>query len=87
MLGNRLFTTEPLVDTPKLQLPHTNIKSEVSQLIGKTPMVYLKKVTEGCGAYIAVKQEMFQPTSSIKDRPALAMINDAEKKGRYLLKK
>lgn len=31
-------------------------------------MVYLKKVTEGCGAYIAVKQEMFQPTSSIKDR-------------------
>ncbi|KAH0726482.1 hypothetical protein KY284_002347 [Solanum tuberosum] len=70
--NNRLFST---------QLPHTNIKSEVSQLIGKTPMVYLKKVTEGCGAYIAVKQEMFQPTSSIKDRPALAMINDAEKKG------
>ncbi|XP_049376871.1 bifunctional L-3-cyanoalanine synthase/cysteine synthase 2, mitochondrial [Solanum stenotomum] len=70
--STRLFST---------QLPHTNIKSEVSQLIGKTPMVYLKKVTEGCGAYIAVKQEMFQPTSSIKDRPALAMINDAEKKG------
>ncbi|KAH0766316.1 hypothetical protein KY290_002295 [Solanum tuberosum] len=72
LASNRLFST---------QLPHTNIKSEVSQLIGKTPMVYLKKVTEGCGAYIAVKQEMFQPTSSIKDRPALAMINDAEKKG------
>ncbi|CAL9007239.1 unnamed protein product, partial [Prunus brigantina] len=35
----------------------------------------------GCGAYIAVKQEMFQPTSSIKDRPALSMINDAEKRG------
>ncbi|XP_059312624.1 bifunctional L-3-cyanoalanine synthase/cysteine synthase 2, mitochondrial [Lycium ferocissimum] len=80
-VSTRLFSTEPLVDNPKLQLPHTNIKSEVSQLIGKTPMVYLKKVTEGCGAYIAVKQEMFQPTSSIKDRPALAMINDAEKKG------
>ncbi|KAM3218596.1 L-3-cyanoalanine synthase 2, mitochondrial [Capsicum annuum] len=79
--SNRLFTTEPLVDSPKLQLPHTNIKSQVSQLIGRTPMVYLNKVTEGCGAYIAVKQEMFQPTSSIKDRPALAMINDAEKKG------
>ncbi|XP_055817255.1 bifunctional L-3-cyanoalanine synthase/cysteine synthase 2, mitochondrial isoform X2 [Solanum dulcamara] len=70
--SNRLFSTE---------FPHTNIKSQVSQLIGKTPMVYLNKVTEGCGAYIAVKQEMFQPTSSIKDRPALAMINDAEKKG------
>lgn len=79
--SSRLFTTVPLVDTPKLQLPPTNIKSQVSQLIGKTPMVYLNKVTEGCGAYIAAKQEMFQPTSSIKDRPALAMINDAEKKG------
>ncbi|XP_009628115.1 bifunctional L-3-cyanoalanine synthase/cysteine synthase 2, mitochondrial [Nicotiana tabacum] len=79
--STRLFSTEPLLHTPKLQLPVTNIKTEVSQLIGKTPMVYLNKVTEGCGAHIAVKQEMFQPTSSIKDRPALAMINDAENKG------
>lgn len=30
--SNRLFTTEPLVDSPKLQLPHTNIKSQVSQV-------------------------------------------------------
>lgn len=84
---SKLFSTEPLVDSftqrirdlPK-DLPGTKIRREVSQLIGKTPIVYLNKVAEGCGAYIAVKQEMFQPTSSIKDRPALAMINDAEKK-------
>ncbi|GAA0139818.1 hypothetical protein Leryth_004126 [Lithospermum erythrorhizon] len=69
-----------LRDLPK-EYPGTNIKKEVSQLIGRTPIVYLNKVTEGCGAYVAVKQEMFQPTSSIKDRPALSMINDAEKKG------
>ncbi|KAB1214349.1 L-3-cyanoalanine synthase 1, mitochondrial [Morella rubra] len=66
-------------DLPK-DLPGTNIKREVSELIGRTPLVYLNKVTEGCGAYIAVKQEMMQPTASIKDRPALAMIADAEKK-------
>lgn len=87
----RLFSsTQPIIDSfsfvervrnlPKA-LPGTQIKSEVSQLIGRTPLVYLNKVTEGCGAYIAVKQEMFQPTASIKDRPALAMFNDAEKKG------
>ncbi|KAI3908042.1 hypothetical protein MKW98_003687 [Papaver atlanticum] len=32
----------------------------------------------GCGAYIACKQEMVQPTASIKDRPALDMIEDAD---------
>ncbi|KAI4297613.1 hypothetical protein L6164_037497 [Bauhinia variegata] len=36
----------------------------------KTPLLYLNKITEGCGAYITVKQEMMQPTASIKDRPA-----------------
>ncbi|KAK9757916.1 hypothetical protein RND81_01G194700 [Saponaria officinalis] len=61
--------------------PGANIKTHVSHLIGKTPLVFLSKISEGCGAHIAVKQEMMQPTASIKDRPALAMIEDAEKKG------
>ncbi|CAH9118168.1 unnamed protein product [Cuscuta europaea] len=87
MIFTRLFTAGPdhsfaqmLRALPK-DFPATNIKREVSQLIGRTPLVYLNKVTQGCGAYIAVKQEMMQPTSSIKDRPAMAMIADAEKKG------
>ncbi|KAK7243174.1 hypothetical protein RIF29_37962 [Crotalaria pallida] len=66
-------------DLPK-NLPGTNIKKEASQLIGRSPLVYLNKVNEGCGAYIAVKQEMFQPTASVKDRAAIGMITDAEKK-------
>ncbi|XWS46113.1 hypothetical protein CRYUN_Cryun14cG0035600 [Craigia yunnanensis] len=89
MMARRLFSTEPIIDSPSFSqrlrdlpkdLPGTKIKREVSQLIGRTPLVFLNKVTESCGAYIAVKQEMMQPTASIKDRPALAMINDAEKK-------
>ncbi|CAN1308938.1 L-3-cyanoalanine synthase 1, mitochondrial [Linum perenne] len=59
-----------LRDLPKL-LPGTNIKPDAIQLVGKTPLVFLNRVTEGCGAYIAVKQEMFQPTSSVKDRDDL----------------
>ncbi|KAB2597729.1 L-3-cyanoalanine synthase 2 [Pyrus ussuriensis x Pyrus communis] len=90
---HRLFSAQvaqPIPDSPSFaqrignlpkDLPATQIKTQVSQLIGRTPIVYLNKVTEGCGAFIAVKQEMFQPTASIKDRPALSMINDAEEKG------
>ncbi|CAI9101857.1 OLC1v1039281C4 [Oldenlandia corymbosa var. corymbosa] len=81
--SSRLFSAQPLADhhAASSSFPATSIKREVSQLIGRTPLVYLNKVTEGCGAFIAVKQEMMQPTASIKDRPALAMINDAEEKG------
>ncbi|KAI3943939.1 hypothetical protein MKW92_047173 [Papaver armeniacum] len=63
-----------------MDLPGINVKKDVSQLIGRTPLVYLNKVSAGCGAYIACKQEMMQPTASIKDRPALAMIEDAERR-------
>ncbi|XP_010670142.2 bifunctional L-3-cyanoalanine synthase/cysteine synthase, mitochondrial [Beta vulgaris subsp. vulgaris] len=72
--------SQTVADSAFSSFPPT-IKTHVSQLVGRTPLVFLNKVTEGCGAYIAVKQEMMQPTSSVKDRPALAMLEDAEKKG------
>ncbi|XP_040936882.1 L-3-cyanoalanine synthase 1, mitochondrial [Gossypium hirsutum] len=77
MMTRRLVSTEPIIDSPSFaqrlgdlptDLLDTKIKSEVYQLIGRTPLVFLNKVTEGCGAYIVVKQEMMMPTASIKDR-------------------
>ncbi len=55
--------------------------NNVSELIGGTPLIKLSKVVEGIDAEIFVKLESQNPGGSVKDRLALAMINDAEEKG------
>ena len=54
----------------------------VLDLIGNTPLLKLNKLTVGDGAEVWAKLEGFNPGGSVKDRPALAMIEDAEKKGK-----
>ena len=63
------------------------IYSSADELIGKTPLMELKRIEEkfGLKAKIFAKLEYFNPAGSVKDRIAKAMIEDAEKKG--LLKK
>ena len=56
------------------------IKKNVLGLIGNTPMMYLDRFRDNCKARIAAKLEMFNP-SSVKDRPVLYMIQEAEKRG------
>ena len=61
------------------------IASDITKLIGGTPLVKINELNKDGKAQIAAKLEFFNPMSSVKDRIGLAMIEDAEKKG--LLKK
>ncbi len=53
----------------------------ILQSVGRTPLVRLRRMTEGVPAAVAVKVEAMNPGGSTKDRVAVAMIADAEKRG------
>ena len=59
------------------------IYTSAEQLIGNTPLVELTQIEKELGlkAKLIAKLELFNPAGSVKDRVALAMINDAEKRG------
>ena len=62
----------------------SNIKKSVTELIGNTPLLELERYSKAVGvtgATILAKLEYLNPAGSVKDRVALAMIEDAEKKG------
>lgn len=58
------------------------IANNVTELVGNTPLVRLNKVSEGCGATIALKLEFYNPAHSVKDRIAVAMIDAAQAQGK-----
>lgn len=57
------------------------VADSITELIGNTPLVKLNRVNEETNANIYLKLEFFNPGGSVKDRIALAMIEDAEKAG------
>ena len=62
------------------------IYQDLSELIGNTPLMEVKNIekAENLKARLLVKIESFNPGGSVKDRIALAMIEDAEKSGKLL---
>lgn len=59
-----------------------DIKNNILETIGNTPLIRLNKITKGLPCTVAAKVDYFNPGNSIKDRMAIKMIEVAEKEGK-----
>lgn len=57
------------------------VYGNITEAFGNTPLVRLNKVTEGLGATVLAKLEFYNPSSSVKDRLAIAVVDAAEASG------
>ena len=74
----------PLTKTVPLQPKrlHMDIKNNILETIGNTPMIKLNKITKDVPWMVLAKVDYFNPGNSIKDRMALKMVEVAEKEGK-----
>lgn len=59
-----------------------NIKNNILETIGNTPLIRLNKITKGLPCMVAAKVDYFNPGNSIKDRMAIKMVEVAEREGK-----
>jgi cysteine synthase A len=57
------------------------IYDDITQIYGNTPLVRLNKIMDGAGAEVLAKLEFYNPTSTVKDRLGIAIIDAAERSG------
>ena len=61
-----------------------NIARNAIELVGRTELVCLNRVTDGAGAMVVAKMESQNPGGSVKDRIGVSMIEDAERRGKII---
>ena len=54
----------------------------ITQVVGNTPLVRINRILDGAKAQVYAKLEFYNPSSTVKDRIGIAMIDDAEKSGK-----
>ena len=59
----------------------SRVYGNITEAFGNTPLVRLNRVTEGAGATVLAKLEFYNPSSSVKDRLAIAVVDAAEASG------
>ena len=74
-------TSTDAISTTALLAERPKIAENVLELIGNTPMVKLNKLIDTPGVEVVAKLESSNPANSVKDRIALSMITEAEKRG------
>ena len=57
------------------------IANDITELVGNTPLVRIRNITDGAGAEVLAKLEFFNPGNSVKDRIGVAMIDAAQEAG------
>jgi cysteine synthase A len=73
---------EDIVATTEPTFIRGRIYDDITQTVGNTPLIRLRRITSGCKAEVVAKLENFNPLWSVKDRIGVAMINAAEEAGK-----